>query len=445
MELKYKHTILVIDDEVSVTKSLNRLFRLEGFNTIEANSGQEGIEILKKLEKPVSGIISDQRMPNMTGSQFMQKAKSIAPDAFRILLTGYSDINAIIEALNMGEIHKYITKPWKDNELVLQVKESLKQYELILENRRLNNIIKKQNKELKEINKSLEQKVEERTIQIKQKNLELEQGLFNTVRAFASLIDNSAPEIAGHGRRVSLFAKQVAQIIELPEKEIMNVEIAGLLHDIGKIGLPKNLLLIDNKNVNEEEREQYNKHPEEGQTIVKFIKNLDHVGLIIRSHHERFDGKGFPDQLSEDVIPIESQIIAISDLYDKIVYLGIHKEKCINSYMKERNLTSDHIPEDKLLKAAAASYIKKNAFSKFSPEVVKAFIALTEKQGVNDQDEIEIPLDKVTEGMILSRSLYTTNGRFLLPYNTKLTPDLIRKLKALQSRNPIIDDLIVKR
>ena len=169
MELKYKHTILVVDDEVSITKSLHRLFRKEGINVIEATSGPEALDLLQKLERPVSGIISDQRMPKMTGSQFMKEAKKVAPDSFRILLTGYSDIGAIIEALNIGQIHKYITKPWKDNELVLQVKESLKQYELILENRKLNNIVKRQNKELKEINKSLEQKVAERTKEIEQK------------------------------------------------------------------------------------------------------------------------------------------------------------------------------------------------------------------------------------------------------------------------------------
>ncbi|MBN2420042.1 MAG: response regulator [Deltaproteobacteria bacterium] len=445
MELKYKHTILVVDDEASITKSLHRLFRKEGFNVIEATSGSEALEILQKLEKPVSGIISDQRMPKMTGSQFMQKAKKIAPDSFRILLTGYSDINAIIDALNLGEIHKYITKPWKDNEFVMQVRESLKQYELILENRRLNNIVKRQNRELKEINKSLEQKVEERTKEIEQKNIELEQGLFNTVRAFASLIDNSAPSIAGHGRRVSLFAKQIAQNLGLSENEIINIEIAALLHDVGKIGFPENIFLIDISKMTDREKRLYNNHPEEGQGIVRFINKLDHVGLLIRSHHERFDGRGFPDQLEGDLIPIESQIIAVSDQYDKIVYLGIDKDKCINDYLKERNITKDHFSKDALLKSAAAFYIKKNAFIKFSPDVVKAFLDFYEKQGVKDEAEKEIAINNITAGMILSRSLYTTNGRFVLPFNTKLTPDLVKKLKTLHTHNPISGNLFIKK
>jgi response regulator RpfG family c-di-GMP phosphodiesterase len=444
MELKYKHTIMVVDDEVPITKSLNRLLRKEGFGVIEANSGADALELLRKLEKPISGIISDQRMPNMSGSQLMQKAKKIVPDAFRILLTGYADINAIIEALNIGEIHKYITKPWNDAELVVQIREILYQYELKLENKRLTNIVKKQNLELKEINKTLEQKVEERTKEISEKNHMLEQSMNNTVRAFASLVDNSSQVMQGHGRRVSLLSKQLAQSLKLSEIEILNVEIAALLHDLGKIGTPERLFIMDISKMSEQEKVMYHKHPEEGQGIVRFINKLDHVGLIIRSHHERFDGRGFPDQLCGEVIPIESQIISVADKYDRIVSLGIDKERCIKEYLKERNVTQDYFTPDTLLKSSAAFYIKKNALIKFDPDVVKAFLVIIEKQGCNDEDEKEISIDKISAGVVLSRSLYTTNGRFLLPYNTKLTPDLVRKLKTLQAHNPLLGNLFIK-
>lgn len=445
MALKYKHSILVVDDEASITKSLNRLLRIEGLNTIEAKSGLEGLELLKSMEKPISGIISDQRMPNMTGAQFLQKAKKIVPDAFRILLTGYSDMDAIIDAVNMGEIHKYFTKPWDDSELLGQVRQSLKQYELILENKRLNNIIKGQNKKLKEINSTLEQKVEERSKQIIKKNHELEQNLYNTVRAFASLIDNSSPVMIGHGRRVSLYSKQIGQYLNLSETEIIHVEIAGLLHDIGKIGFSEKLLTLNYSKMNDEEKDLYEKHPEEGQAIVRFINKLDHVGLIIRSHHERYDGSGYPDQLSGDCIPIESQIISVSDRYDSIVNLNINKDKYIKEYEKERNTTYDHLPTDSVLKSAAVLHIKKNAFSEFSPDVVKAFLSFSKKQGINDGDDKEIPIEKITEGMVLSRSLYTSNGRFILPYNTKLTQDHIDKLKALHSRGQKFPALYIKK
>jgi response regulator RpfG family c-di-GMP phosphodiesterase len=162
----YKHTILLVDDEESITKALRRLFRTTGFKIITALSGQEGLSVLEKAEEPVSLIISDQRMPEMSGARFLEKARTIFPDAIRFLLTGYSDMDAIVDAVNKGEIHRYLTKPWNDDDLIVQVKQAIKQYELVLENRRLNQLTIKQNKELSELNEDLEQKVIDRTRKI---------------------------------------------------------------------------------------------------------------------------------------------------------------------------------------------------------------------------------------------------------------------------------------
>ena len=130
MTLKRKHTIIVVDDEKSITDAIRRLFRKDGYQILTATNGQEGLELLKKLEKPVSLIISDQRMPGMNGAQFLERAKNISPDAIRFLLTGYSDMNAIVESINKGEIHRYLEKPWNDDHLMLQVRQSLETYEL---------------------------------------------------------------------------------------------------------------------------------------------------------------------------------------------------------------------------------------------------------------------------------------------------------------------------
>ena len=135
MAHKYKHTILLVDDEASIIKSLNRLFHKDGYHILTASSGQEGLELLKKVEKPVSLFISDQRMPGMTGAQFLKKAKKIFPEAIRFLLTGRSDMDAIVDAVNKGEIHRYLTKPWNDDDLTLQVRQCLEQYDLRVENK----------------------------------------------------------------------------------------------------------------------------------------------------------------------------------------------------------------------------------------------------------------------------------------------------------------------
>ena len=146
--------ILIVDDEQSILNSLNRLFRKEGYKVFTATSGKSGLEIFK--ESNIHLVISDYRMPRMNGVEFLQKVRELYPDTIRIVLSGYADVDTIIAAINKGEIYKFITKPWNDEELKLTIRRSLEQYELIQENRRLTEKIRLQNEEL-------EKQVQERT------------------------------------------------------------------------------------------------------------------------------------------------------------------------------------------------------------------------------------------------------------------------------------------
>jgi len=450
MALKYNHTLLLVDDEESITKSLQRLFRKEGYKIHTAASGQEGLEILKNAEKPFSLIISDQRMPGMTGAQFFEKAKKIFPDAIRILLTGYSDMDAIIEAVNKGEIHRYMTKPWNDEDMILQVRKALEEYELILENKRLIALTKKQNKELKELNARLEQKVEERSREIIQKNKELSQlnkelesSFYNTVRAFASLLEMHTPQLAGHGRRVSILSREIARLLDLDEKEILHIEIAALLHDIGKLGFPKKLIEYKEQEWDHQDKKLFRKHPEQGQATVRFVNRLDHVGILIRCHHEQYDGQGYPDRLAEEMIPLGSRIIAVADAYDKIVNLKVNVNSAIKEFLNDKKITQDHLPKDELLQQAAIHHLKKYGFTRYDPDVVKVFLNLLKTKGVRYGREKGVSIDELKEGMVLSRSLYSSKGRFLLLYNTVLTADYIKKLKSIHKNDPITDVIYV--
>ncbi len=443
MALKYKHTLLFVDDEAPIIQSLQRLFRKENFNILTASNGNEGLEILKNLKKGPSLIISDQRMPGISGSEFLEKAKALFPESIRFLLTGYSDMDAIIEAVNKGQIHRYINKPWDDNDLILNVRQALEQYELILENKRLQALTKKQNMELTELNKDLEKRVEERSRVIIKKNKELEANLYNTVRAFASLADMTIPELAGHSRRVAVLSREVAGVLNLPKEETTPIEIAALLHDIGKLGLPERLLNPKAKRLSSEDEQFIMKHPEEGQNIVRFIKNLDHVGLLIRSHHEKFDGTGYPDRLSEEMIPVGSRIISVADYYDRSINLRVGKDTLIKEYQEETGFTQDHLKEDEILLQATISQLRKKAFTCFDPDVVKAFLSVIKSKGINLKNEIIVNIDELKEGMKLTRSLYTVSGRFLLPYDTVVTEEMIVKLQNFNKTNPLSESIFV--
>jgi adenylate cyclase len=449
MSLKYKHTIMAVDDETAITKALQRLFRRENYRILTASSAPEALDLLENFEKSVSLIISDQRMPEMSGSQFLEQAKKIFPHAIRFLLTGYSDMDAVVDAINKGGIHRYLSKPWNDEDLKLQVRQSLEQYELVLENKRLLALIHKQNKELQAFNRQLEKKVEERSREILVKNKELSRlnkelksSLYNTVRSFASLIEMQSPLLAVHGRNVSHLSREMAQLLDLPENEISHIEIAGLLHDVGKIGFPKKLVEYKETNFSSDEKVLFKKHPEEGQNVVRLIKNLDHVGLLIRSHHEQYDGRGYPDQLSGEMIPLGSRIIAVADVYDKIVNLKVNAKHYIDDFIKEQDPSKNYLPEDQLLQHAAIHHLKRFAFTWYDPDIIKEFLKFINNQ-VPFKDEKEITVNELTAGMVLTRSLYTGRSRFLLPYNTELTDEYIERLKIIHKNDPITDAVYV--
>jgi response regulator RpfG family c-di-GMP phosphodiesterase len=156
MARKFDHTVLIVDDEKQVGSALGRLMKSIGTKYVYMESGQAALERMEKTSRPFSLILSDQRMPGMEGSVFLSKAKKIAPDTIRYLITGYADINAVTDAVNKGSIHRYIAKPWDNNVLAETVKSGLEQYKLIMKNHRLFALAKEQNTKLYTLNTELQ-------------------------------------------------------------------------------------------------------------------------------------------------------------------------------------------------------------------------------------------------------------------------------------------------
>jgi len=442
MSEKYIHTILLVDDELPITNSLQRVFRKKDYQIFTADSGQKGIELLNNEKKPFSLIISDQKMPGMTGTEFLEKAKGISPQTIRVLLTSHADINAVIDAINKGEIHRYITKPWDDNDLLMQVQQLLAQFEMVKENKRLQDLTKKLNIKLRDINKNLEQKVEERSREIMKKNKELELSLYNSVKAFAALLEVNDPQLAVHGRRVSFLARHTAQLMGLPPEEVDQIEMAGLLHDIGKLGFPQNLLEYEDYRWTEREIAMFRNHPLGGQQSIQFISRLKKVGNFIKCHHEQYDGQGYPDQLADVEIPLGARIIAVVDTYDNIVNKRVNL-KSLKKLQKNMELTTEHLSEDEVLQKAAILEIRQNAFVKFDPDVVKVFFELLKSKDASFGRQKKVSVENLEEGMVLAKTLYSSSGRFLLPFNVLLKKEYILKLQKFHETDPIADKIWV--
>jgi FixJ family two-component response regulator len=157
-------TILLVDDEENITAALNRLLRRDGYKILRANSGEEGLALL--AQNQVGVIISDQRMPGMSGTEFLTKVRELHPDTVRIVLSGYTELSSVTDAINRGAVYKFLTKPWEDDLLLANVQEAFQRHEMKIENARLTQELQQANDELRSINQALEQRVEFKTNEI---------------------------------------------------------------------------------------------------------------------------------------------------------------------------------------------------------------------------------------------------------------------------------------
>lgn len=414
-------TLLFVDDEPGILSALRRLFRPHGYTILIAESGAAGLAELEKT--PVDLVISDMRMPEMDGAAFLREVRKRWPDTIRILLTGYADVTSTVAAINEGEIYRYISKPWNDEEILKTVQDALDRNRLERENKRLTALAQAQNEELKALNASLEKKVADRTAEVRQAlsfveqaHGELKKSFLTTVQVFASLAElrsgAAGSRLAGHGRRVADMARNLAQRLGIPDNEVQNIMLAGLLHDIGKLGWPDELLGKPFNTLTPDQRAQVIKHPVVGQNILISIEKFKDVALLVRHHHECFDGSGYPDRLAGVAIPQGGRILAVVNDYDAL-QVGTLAQRPLR-------------PEE------ALAYILDNRGKRYDPTVVEAFaklIAETRKTG-----PVEVPLRTMhlKPGMLLSRDLPHRDGYMLLAKGSTLTADIIAQLIRLE-------------
>ena len=315
-----KYNILVVDDELDNVNLLKRTFRRD-YNVLGATSGQEAMDILDSTDDDIALIISDQRMPGISGTDFMAQTMETHPHTVRILLTGYADIEAMIDGINKCELFQYVTKPWDPKELKIIVRKAVETYSLSLTKENLL-------KQLREL-------------------------LYTTVQAVSDALDEKDKYTHGHSKRVTLYSLILGRALNLDKSMLEKLQLAGLLHDIGKIGTPESIL---NKagGLTHEEFSVIQKHPSKGREILKKIKQLSDIAFWLRSHHEKYDGTGYPDNLKGEDIPLAARILAIADTYDA--------------------MTSDRSYRKGLPHEVAMAEIKRCSGTQFDPLIVEVFL-----------------------------------------------------------------------
>ncbi|GBD94245.1 cyclic di-GMP phosphodiesterase response regulator RpfG [bacterium BMS3Abin05] len=425
------HKVLFVDDEENILRSLKRIFRKDDIEILTALGGAEGLELAKKRD--IAVIVSDQRMPRMSGTEFLHQAKQVSPESIRMVLTGYADVNAAMAAINDGEVFHYITKPWKEEDLKRIIWDAIQKYDLLQENKRLRNLIVKQNSILKRLTEDLEGEVLRKNHELLEKNESLEKlnnelndSFFETIKAFSSLLEMRDFYVGSHSKRVATASRFIAQRFGLSESEVKRIEMAAILHDVGKMSMPDLILQKVPSQMSKNDLLIYQNHPILGQATLMTIKILENLGQIVRGHHELFNGKGFPDGLKGENIPLGARIISVPNTYDNLIYRR-------STYRKS-------------FENAAAKYLKGNRNLVFQGKVVDYFLEYLRYQDEAEKKATEMKIDvaDVRGGMVLTRDIYTAKGVMLAAKGERLKQSYINRILQYHKMDPIIEGIYVQ-
>ena len=410
--------LLIVDDEPLVLTVLSETLSREGYEVVTAPNAVEALSRLR--QQTFALVLTDQRMPEVTGLEFLGQAKALQPEATRILMTGVVELSTVVEAINRGEIFRFILKPWLREELLATIKNGVQRWELLIRNAELHRETVAMNAELAGLNRSLEAQVVREADQNRQLaalNHALERNLHRSAELCLKILQTFHPSLGEQARQVCALCQAMAEGLHLTPEERQVLELSALLHDVGLVGIPRRIIRIAQtgpETLNGAERGLVEHHPILGQELAGFVHHLAEVGGIIRSHHERFDGHGYPDQLRGEEIPWLARLLAVAARF----------------------------VEGKGDDAERLEAVQRGSGSLFDPEAVRVLVRHRPK-GAGHRKEQEIMLSELQPGMVLAKGIYTANGLLLMPGGQIMNEAYIGKLRNHNRLNPIKQSLLV--
>jgi response regulator RpfG family c-di-GMP phosphodiesterase len=344
--------VLLLDDEPLVLRALARSLEAAGFSTAAFQRPAEALQALPAAAPDV--VISDYMMPGMDGVAFLQRARRAAPRAVRILCTAAEDFGVAMEAVNAGEVYRIISKPWHPHELVATVRQAAEAARLRADNERLAAEVRRHNEQLRHLNTRLEDIV-------RQRSQALLEGLI-------AALDYRDAETQWHSRRVSLYARRLAEQVGISGPELTVVEHGALLHDVGKIGV-RDAVLLKPGALSPDEWREMKRHPELGWALLQRVDHLRPASQIVLQHQERWDGQGYPAGLAGEQITLGARVFAVVDTLDAVT--------SDRPYRKARGV------------AEARAEVARCRGTQFDPAVVDAFLAVPPEEWERIKVDVE--------------------------------------------------------
>ena len=313
-------SILTVDDDPIITSTIQAYFQRSGYHVDIENDPSVAIERIRDGGYDI--LMLDFLMTPICGDQVVEEIRKFNKDLYIILLTGHKSMAPPVKTIRQLDIQGYYEKDDRFDMLELLVESCVK---------------------------SIRQM---RTIREYQG--ELEKAYMQTIETLRTVVETRDAETKGHSERVSSLGVALAKEMGMSEKEVDQIRIAGLFHDIGKIGVP-DAILLKNGPLNDAEYEEIKKHPDEGEKIIAAYVPFKEMLPIVRSHHERFDGRGYPDKLKGEEITLGARVIAVADSFDAMISnrtyrQGLGFEKTMAEMEKGRNTQFDSQVVDALLR-----------------------------------------------------------------------------------------------
>ncbi|MDQ1636772.1 MAG: hypothetical protein QOF62_111 [Pyrinomonadaceae bacterium] len=336
------YKLLIVDDELANLRLLERLFSTE-YECFTASSGPAAIKVLEQHD--VAIIITDQRMPGMSGIELLKATSTLRPHMVRILLTGYTDVEALVETINCGLVYMYFTKPWNNGELKMKVSRARDHYE---SNRKRSSLML--------ANERLSQKLQSFTL-----------GL---VKSLVDMLRSRNEEDYNHALRVCKHASAIARGLEMSEDRINEMATAALLHDLNRSGS-----LPVRQHTAAESKVQIS-HEDCELALLESIPELANVADMIRMQHENFDGSGHPMGFGQEQIPLGARIIRVADEYDLLL----------------RPRDSAPLQHQEIVKV-----LSQGSGKQFDPKVVNALSQLA--PGINNSSSTAVEAEAILAGL----------------------------------------------